>query len=241
MTVRLVNSAEENPELYIYDPIGDDVFGGVSPKQVAEELKKIKGADRLTVRINSPGGSVFDGVAIYNLLATPRTYEVHTRVDGLAASIAALIAMAGKSITMPSNAMMMIHRAWALAAGNGDALREQAEVLDTIDNIISDVFAKRTGQTVEKARELMDAETWLTAEEALAFGFADVVSKPEQIAAYFDLARYKYKHTPECYEECRKTSPNASVMSGGEANTLISRMKMANRRHRLSRQSNGRM
>lgn len=142
----------------------------ISPAAFREELDKHTG--NITVRINSPGGDVFAGVSIMNMLKD-REGDVTIIVDGLAASIASVIAMAGDKIIMNSGSMMMIHNAWTLAAGDSQELRKVADQLDKIGESIISVYADRTGLGKDELKDLLAAETWMTAEEAVEYGFAD--------------------------------------------------------------------
>lgn len=142
----------------------------VSPKQFREELDKHTG--NITVRINSPGGDVFAGVSIMNMLKD-REGDVTIIVDGIAASIASVIAMAGDKVIMNTGSMMMIHNAWSMAVGDSQELRKVADTLDKIGESIMDVYATRTGLTTEQLKTMLNEETWMTAEEAVELGFAD--------------------------------------------------------------------
>lgn len=142
----------------------------VSPKQFREELEKHSG--NLTVRINSPGGDVFAGVAIMNSLKD-HDGEITIIVDGLAASIASVIAMAGDKIIMNTGSMMMIHNAWSFAVGDSKEMRKVADQLDKIGESLKSVYSDRTGLDTETLSEMLDAETWMTADEAVEMGFAD--------------------------------------------------------------------
>lgn len=162
---KLVNKAGKT-EILIYDEISDY---GVSVKDVSDALSKASG--KLVVRINSPGGNVFDGVAIYNILADVKNLEVI--VDGLAASAASIIAMAGSDLpTMNNGAIMMIHRAWTVAAGNAEDLAKTIKTLETVDNGIVSIFSKKTGLSEEVVHDMLKKETWMTSDEAVAAGFA---------------------------------------------------------------------
>jgi ATP-dependent Clp protease, protease subunit len=169
-------------DLYIYDAIGEGMFGGgISPSMVQKALAEAKGAKTLNVWINSPGGDVFDGVAIYNQIARFGAAK-KVCVDGLAASAASVVAMAGDEITMAVGSQMMVHEAWGMAIGNGSDMREMADLLDkvTADSVLP--AYGRTGQTPAKLAELLRAETWMSAEEAKALGFADTVLEAEKPA-----------------------------------------------------------
>jgi ATP-dependent Clp protease protease subunit len=142
----------------------------ISPKQFREALDKHTG--NITVRINSPGGDVFAGMSIMNMLKD-RDGEVTIIVDGLAASIASVIAMAGDKVIMNTGSMMMIHNAWSFAVGDSQELRKLADQLDKIGESIVSVYATRTGLDADTLKSMLDAETWMTADEAVEMGFAD--------------------------------------------------------------------
>lgn len=166
------NSAGGGAELTLYGEISDKSWYGdeVTPKMFKSELDECEGD--LTIFINSGGGDVFAGFTIYNMLAR---YEgkktVH--IDALAASIASVIAMAGDEIIMPENAMMMIHNAWTVCAGDKNELRKMADEVERIDGLIADTYARRGRKTGREYAEMMDAETWFTAQEALEAGLID--------------------------------------------------------------------
>jgi ATP-dependent Clp protease protease subunit len=196
--VRLVlNKAAETADLYIYEAIGADFWGeGVTPQSVADAIKTAKDAKIINVRINSPGGDVFDGQAIYNLLNTSgKRIVVH--VDGLAASAASVIAMAGDDIFIAAGADLMIHRAWGMEIGFSEELRKTADLLDQLSDQISDIYAARTGLSKEEVSDLMQEETWMTAEKAVDLGFATAVTAAKKAAASVDPGRFKYKNIPE--------------------------------------------
>ncbi len=163
-------------ELLLYGPISESTWWGdeVTPKQFAEDLAALGNISDLTVRINSGGGDVFAGQAIYSLLRS-HPARVTVRVDGLAASIASIIAMAGDEVIMPANAMMMVHNPWIFAMGNADELRTMADTLDTIRESLLAVYEAKTGLDRDTLTSIMDKETWLTAADAKSYGFADTL------------------------------------------------------------------
>lgn len=176
--------ADQAAEISIYDEIG---YWGVTAKQFIGDLKAI---DTTTIRlaINSPGGAVFDALAIYNALRQhPANVEV--TIMGVAASAASVIAMAGDTVVMPENAFMMIHNPLNMAYGNADDLREMADVLDKIGASLVGIYARRTGLPEDEIKALLDAETWLNAEEAVLKGFADELQPELKVAASFDMER----------------------------------------------------
>ncbi len=164
-----------------------------------DALKSLGDVKEINLHINSPGGSVFEGIAIYNMLKQNKA-KVNIYVDALAASIASVIAMSGDAIFMPSNSMMMIHNPYTLAVGNANELRKAADDLDQITKASIASYLAKAGDKLDEStlKELMDNETWLTAEEAVDYGLADEVLEPNQAVASVNnpFAR-KFKHLPE--------------------------------------------
>lgn len=172
-TVR--NAADaDTTEVLIYEEIG---FWGIAADEFVAELNKIS-TKNIKVRLNSPGGGVFDSIAIYNALVA-HSANVHVQVDALAASGASIIAMAGDTITMMVGSQMMIHDALGIEIGNAKAMREMAKFLDAQSDNIATVYAAKAGGDMKDWRAMMLAETWLLAQEAVEAGLADeVYSKP---------------------------------------------------------------
>ena len=169
-------AAQEQPEtITIYDVIGEDMWtgGGFTAKRMNAALRSI-GAKDITVKINSPGGSVFEGFAIYNELRLHKA-KVTVEVMGIAASAAAYIAMAGDDIRMGLGSFIMVHNAWGMVIGNRNDLAESITTLEQIDNAQIDIFEARTGLDRAKIEAFMDAETFLSAKEAVKNSFADSV------------------------------------------------------------------
>ncbi|BEP28808.1 head maturation protease, ClpP-related [Helicovermis profundi] len=171
-------------EICIYGEISSYDFWeeDITPTNFKKDLDALGEIDTLNIYINSPGGSVFAGQAIYNIIKR-HSANVIVYIDGLAASIASIIAMAGDKIVIPSNAMIMIHNAWTIHAGNADDFRKVADDLDKIGESLVAVYVKRTGLSEEEIKSMMDVETWLTGKEAIEKGFADEVEEEKQIAA----------------------------------------------------------
>lgn len=165
------NWANDSNELILEGVIASESWfdDEVTPKMFREQLSGRSGP--LTVRINSPGGDVFAGVSIYNML-NEYDGEVTVKVDGLAASIASLVSMAGDKIIMLPGAMMMVHKPWTFATGNADDLTQVVEMLEKTCASMIPIYAERTGQTEAKIEELLSAETWMTGEDAVVLGFA---------------------------------------------------------------------
>lgn len=157
----------------VYDTIGEDWWTGegITARRVAGALRAI-GSREVAVNINSPGGDMFEGLAIYNLLRE-HPAKVTVRVMGLAASAASIIAMAGDEIEMGLGSMMMIHNSWGVVVGNQDDMRGAAETFAEFDAAMADIYAARTGGDLEDIKAMMAAETWLRAERAIEDGFAD--------------------------------------------------------------------
>jgi len=187
----LKNQADKPSELLIYDVIGD--WAGLSARQLVNDLKDLDTSE-ITVRINSPGGSVFDGIAIYNALRHHKAH-IHVRIEGLAASIASVIAMAGDTIHMAANALMMIHNPFGWVGGDAEELRKVADMLDKTTEVIAQTYAANSGLEVREIISLMNDETWFTATEAQGHGLVDVVEEPVQLAAHFDLSAFN--HVPQ--------------------------------------------
>lgn len=170
-------------ELDIYDRIGESFwFDSVSAKSVRSLLKSNKKAETIKVRINSRGGDVIDGSAIYTLLAE-HDAQVIVNIDGIAASMASVIAMAGDEITMSSAAYLMVHNPWGIGMGEASDLRNLADTLDKMRGTLASIYAGKSGQSLEQIYAWMDAETWMTATEAKERGFVDLVQKPKRSAA----------------------------------------------------------
>jgi ATP-dependent protease ClpP protease subunit len=170
---RIENISAEEASIYIYDEIG---FWGTSADSFVEQLNSIS-TPKLNVHINSPGGEVFDGVAIHTALMSSKAH-VTVYIDGLAASAASFIAMAGDNIVMARHATMMIHDASGLCWGNPADMRAMMDLLDKLSNNIADIYSLQAGGTPEEWRERMRAETWYTGQEAFAAGLVDEITTP---------------------------------------------------------------
>lgn len=165
-------------EIFIYDVIGSSFwFGGVSAEDVGKELSDHDGED-IIIRINSPGGDVFEGMAIYNALQK-HSGKVTVHVDGLAASAASLIAMGGDEVMMGAGTFIMIHQASTCVCGNADEMERRAGTLRKIDSQLIGIYQEKTGIDTETLTQMLKDETWLTADEAVEKGFADVKLKRE--------------------------------------------------------------
>lgn len=213
---RIINAASPSDpaEILIYDEIGYGgwFYEGVTANSLVQKLADIT-SDRIRVRINSPGGDVFEGIAILNAL---RAHPAHitTIVDGLAASAASFIAMAGDEIVIARNAEVMIHDPSAVCIGNAADMRDMVDQLDRIGDNIASMYADRAGGTVEQWREAMLAETWYSDEEALAAGLVDRIERfgadePEPVKNRFDLSVFNYAG--------RRAAPAPAIRNSGAA------------------------
>jgi ATP-dependent Clp endopeptidase proteolytic subunit ClpP len=171
-------TADGEAEVSIYDEIG---FGGVTAKSFLAELKKLSG-QRVHLRINSVGGSVVEGAAIYNALRRHKGGLV-VHIDALAASMASVIAMAGDETLIADNALVMIHNPWGMTMGDADELRKEADILDKLKATLVNAYVRKTGMEAEQVAQMMDDETWLDATEAVALGFADAIEDGIEAAA----------------------------------------------------------
>ena len=199
--------ADDTAEILIFDVIGFDFFGdGMTAKDFAEELRALGDVKTINVRINSPGGDVFDGITIFNLLEQ-HPAEVIVHIDGIAASIAAVVAMAGDEIRIAENGTMMIHAAWSIVIGDAGELRQEADILEKLDSQIAGTIARRTGMSGSKVEQLMDDETWFTAAEAKAAGLVDEIVESKRIAASVDLSMFD--NVPEAVAKRNAPAPQS--------------------------------
>ena len=195
-TIIKLESKSKSATIDILEPIGENWFGdGLTGKTFAKMLKDLGNVNNITVRINSPGGNVFDGTAIYNLLKQ-HPANVDVNIIGMALSAASVIAQAGNTISMAHNAMFMIHDPWGYSMGNSREMRDTADLLDKIKGTLVDSYALRVKDlTKEQIGDMMAEETWFTAEEAKDAGFIDKITTDETFEASWDLT--KFKNTPQ--------------------------------------------
>lgn len=181
MMFALRGEGTDTLEIDIYDYVGRGMewYGGASAKGVRAKLKEAKDAKEIILRVNSGGGEVLEGFAIYNLLNEHKA-RVVAHVDALAASIASIIIMAADEIHVANNAYVMIHNPWGMGYGESDDLRAQADLLDKMRDQLADIYVERTGQARADVLQMMADETWLTASEAKSKGFADVVKSAKK-------------------------------------------------------------
>lgn len=172
---------DDKNTISILDAIGFDPWSGdgVTAKRISAALRGMGGAD-VTVNVNSPGGDMFEGLAIYNIL---REYQGHVtiKVLGLAASAASIIAMAGDEIQVARSGFLMVHNGWTIAAGNRHQFREVADMMEPFDAAMGDIYSARTGGDLKAMQKLMDAETWIGGSAAVEQGFADSLLDSDSI------------------------------------------------------------
>lgn len=191
--------AEAEADVFLYDEIGGF---GVNARDFISQIRS-SGAKKINLRINSPGGSVFDGLAIYNFL---KEQDVTVQVDGLAASIASVIAMAGKEVRIAGNGFLMIHNPWGGAMGDSEEMRQTADLLDKIRDSLVGTYAKKTGKDHDTIKRWMDEETWFSANEAKEHGFVDTIT--DEVA--FSASVRSFKKAPEILNKPSPTAPDAA-------------------------------
>lgn len=226
--LRVAAVDEKTADLLIYGEIGGYWGEGVEASAVAKELAGLD-VDTLNVRINSPGGSVFEGVTIYNSLAQ-HAANVVVHIDGVAASIASIIAMAGDEIRIAEAATMMIHKPLSFAFGHAPDLRKEADVLDTLEDSLLDIYEARTGTKRDELSKLLAAETWMRGQEAVDAGFADTIVKSKtkkKAAAHALLACYRntpadllQQHDGPAIREFERTLRDAAFCSNADAKRI---------------------
>lgn len=203
---------QDRAEIWIYEQIGEDWWTGegVTAKGFQKELSAIK-AKQIDLHINSPGGNVFDGTTIYNLLKQ-HSANITTYIDGLAASIASVIALAGDKVIMAENALFMMHNPSGMVMGTAQDMRSMADVLDKVSGSIATAYVGKSGRPEQEIRELMDSETWLTAEEAMSAGLVDEIGSEMDLAACAKFVplmnKAGFKHVPETFQASIPTARN---------------------------------
>lgn len=170
---------DQTADIYIYDEIGG---WGISARRFTEDLISLGNLSHINLHIHSPGGEVFDGIAIYNQLKN-HSATITVFIDGLAASMASVIAMVGDTVIMPKNAMMMIHKPWGVSWGDANDMREYADLLDKLENVLIPAYVAKTGKTTEEITAMLEQETWLDGDECVEHGFADKVIEPVKAMA----------------------------------------------------------
>lgn len=192
---------DDNAELALYAPIGDSYFGdAVSAQDVHNALKNLSpNVKNITVRINSPGGDVFQGLTIYNRLKQHKA-KVTVYVDGIAASIASIIMLAGDEIILSEGGQIMIHKPWTFAMGNSLALEETIGRLNDIEEQMVGIYAKATGNDRSAIRSMLMSDYWMDAKEAKELGFVHRTMEQDEsidMAACVDVCKKMFKNVPE--------------------------------------------
>lgn len=179
-------ASSKSADVYIFDEIG--TFG-LTAQSFIEEIKSYKDTP-MSLHINCVGGDVFEGMAIYNVLKK-RTARTTVYIEGIAASMGSVIALAGDEVVMAENSLFMIHNAWGGAMGEATEIRKTAALLDKISGEIANIYTKKTNLPYNRVKEMMDEETWLSADEAFNLGFIDSISDAIKVAAKYDVSKFK--------------------------------------------------
>jgi len=180
------NKAGKPADVYIFDEIGTY---GITAQEFITDIKDLKDTP-INLRINSLGGDVFDGMAMYNVIKR-REAKTTVYIEGIAASIATIISLGADEVVMAENSLFMIHNAWGGTMGEAKDMRKTAETLDKITGELTDIYRKKTGLSYDALAEMMDEETWLNANEALEMGFIDTISDSIKVAAKYDVSKFK--------------------------------------------------
>lgn len=225
------NQAKQQPKYWKMLSLGNNeadihIFGEVvtsgwewsdsdtSATTFKSELDDLGDVNNINLHINSPGGSVFEGVAIGNMLKQHKA-KVNVYVDGLAASIASVIAMSGDTIFMPSNAMMMVHNPWSYAIGNSADMRKQADTLDAIGESMKLTYLEKAGDKLDAdtLSSLLDNETWLSAQQCVDYGLADEILPANQTAASIsDDLFARYRNVPKAFQKPKEEPKEPSLL-----------------------------
>ena len=201
-----ITAKEDSAEISIFGDIGASWWGeSVTLADFKKDFDAIKDKNSIKILLNSPGGDVFDGMAIYHLISGVRQ-KVTVEVLGLAASIASIIALAGKDLVIGEGSFYMIHKPWAFAMGDAEDIRKTADLLDKIEEQMAAIYLQHTAMTEEELSAALEAETWYTADEAVEAGFASDTVDYGQLAASYDISKYKYAHVPTEMVENEKPS-----------------------------------
>lgn len=230
MALKIEAKAKDKADMWLYGEVGDGWGDCFTAKDVADELKKLDNVNQLTLHLNSPGGNVFDGLAIYNTLKN-HPARIVTEIDGMALSIASIIALAGDEVRMAGNAMYMIHNPWTMTVGDSREMRNMADRLDIVRGSLLGTYTTKVGDkaTDKDISEWMDAETWFNAEDAMKHGFIDIITNPIQVAAKFDMSRYNYKNVPKAEVVEKATMPKDIALRARVArmSMLVSKRRLA--------------
>lgn len=214
---QMQKKAQNEADIYIYGSITNSKWEDtdVTASDFKEELKALGDVDVINLHINSGGGNVFGGHAIYNMLKTHKA-KVNVYVDALAASIASVIAMSGDTIFMHENSMMMIHNSWIITAGNAKELRETADLIEKMDKSSNTAYLSKNSKISQTELEkMLQEDYWMTAQEALELGFADQIIEANQMAASITEEQLKrYSKVPESIVKDVEKVVDTSVIEG---------------------------
>lgn len=211
-------SADNEADIFIYGEIASYEWdeSDTTASNFKKELDSLGDVSTINLYVNSPGGSVFEGVAIYNMLKRHKA-KVNAYVDALAASISSVIIMSADNIFMPKNSMLMIHNPWTVGMGNSSDFRKLADDLDRVGNSSKQSYLQKAGDklTDEKLQEMLDNETWLSADEALENGLCDfVIEENEMVASISGEYKQRYKNIPkQIIEQKPKETISAKEMA----------------------------
>jgi ATP-dependent Clp protease protease subunit len=197
--------SDTSAEIIFYGTVGGDWFDeGITAKAFSEELKKLSSSVKnLSIRINSPGGSVFEGITIYNRLKQHKSKKT-VYIDGLAASIASVIALAGDEIIMGDGAMYMIHLPWTIAMGDRREMENVADLLAGIEEQMIGIYAKASGLDRMEVKKMMEDETWMDAQAAIDFGFVTKMADESLPIAASVMKSKWFRHAPANYKSDTK-------------------------------------
>ena len=222
----MIKAKGTSAEVLIYDDIGEGWFGGISAKAFAEDIKKLGNIKKIDVRINSYGGSVFDGLAIYNTLKK-HSAEVSVAIDGIAASIASIIAMAGDTISIAENGFLMIHDPWSVAMGTAEDLRSEADVMDKVRDSLLDTYMNKATVSRQEISDMMSNETWLTAKEAANTGLVDTLVEETKLAACGNKEILKQFHKiPDSLKQQEKPKLNMAKINAATMQQTLRKLKI---------------
>jgi ATP-dependent Clp endopeptidase proteolytic subunit ClpP len=183
-------------EIYIFDEIG---AYGITAQDFIAEMKEYKDTP-VNLRINCIGGDVFDGMAMYNIIKK-REAKTTAYIEGIAASMGSVIALAADEVVMAENSLFMIHNAWGGAMGEAEDMRKTASVLEKISGEIANIYKRKTRLSLDRITDMMDEETWLNAEEAYELGFVDSISDSIKVAAKYDVSKFKNITTEQIHNK----------------------------------------
>ena len=234
-SIEIKNQTEDSADLCFFGDINSESLGewqkyypeDKAPSDVKDFLDQLNGVSKINVHINSGGGSVFGGIAIYNMLKRFDA-EIVVYVEGLAASIASVIAMAGDKIIIPANAQMMIHKPSSCAWGNADDMRKEADVLDGCQKVILNTYMQHTkdGITEDQINDLINAETWKNGEEWQEFFDIEISENSQAVAAASDFY-VNYKNMPEEYNKKPDTKENmAEQIASAVVNAISEKLNI---------------